>query len=116
MSGASGQPYMASSCSQTSSLRLDHLSSAKRTPRFVIALACFSAIGGFLFGYDTGVISGAMIQLRDRFQLNSVWQEMIVSVTLGAAAIFALIGQSCTRARDHALTSPCHVFLLLLLF
>ena len=42
-------------------------------------LTFLSAIGGFLFGYDTGVISGAMLLLRQEFSLNHVWQEMIVS-------------------------------------
>ena len=90
---ASGQPYMASSYSETSSLRIDELGQKPRTPMFVYILTFFSAIGGFLFGYDTGVISGAMILLRDEFVLNSVWQEMVVSVTIGAAALFALIGE-----------------------
>ena len=99
----SSQPYMASSCSQSSSLRLDRLSSSKQTPNFVVALACLSAIGGFLFGYDTGVISGAMIQLRDHFQLNAMWQEMIVSVTLAAAAVFALVGNETAQYHDMTL-------------
>ena len=55
-------------------------------------LTFFSAIGGFLFGYDTGVVSGAMILLRDEFHLNSFWQELVVSVTIGAAAVFAFLG------------------------
>ena len=90
---ASGHPYMASSYSETSSLRLDQLGNKVKTPPFVYLLTFFSAIGGFLFGYDTGVISGAMILLRDQFRLNSVWQEMVVSVTIGAAAVFALVGK-----------------------
>lgn len=61
----------------------------KRT-YFIWVLSSFSAIGGFLFGYDTGVISGAMLLLRDEFSLSSFWQEIVVSVTIGAAFISAL--------------------------
>ncbi len=64
-------------------LRVDQLPERIPTPPFVYILTLFSAIGGFLFGYDTGVISGAMISLRERFMLNSIWQEMIVSTTIG---------------------------------
>ena len=74
------------------SLHLDQLQSKAKTPGFVYILTIFSGIGGFLFGYDTGVISGAMILLREDFVLNSVWQELIVSMTIGAAAIFAIVG------------------------
>ncbi|ESO89990.1 hypothetical protein LOTGIDRAFT_77976, partial [Lottia gigantea] len=62
------------------------------TPLFIYILTFFAALGGFLFGYDTGVISGAIILLRNTYNLSSVWQEAVVSVTVGAAAIFALIG------------------------
>ena len=56
---------------------------------FVYLLAAISAIGGFLFGYDTGVVSGAMIKVRVRFDLDSTMQEAIVSATIGAAAVAA---------------------------
>lgn len=64
----------------------------QRTPCFVYVLSFFSAIGGFLFGYDTGVVSGAMLLIKDRFQLTSIKQEVVVSVTIGFAFLFALIG------------------------
>ncbi|XP_013395118.1 proton myo-inositol cotransporter isoform X2 [Lingula anatina] len=75
-----------------SALRMDRIRQEQRTPAFVYVLTLFSAIGGFLFGYDTGVVSGAMILLREEFRLDSLWQELIVSVTIGAAAVFALVG------------------------
>lgn len=66
--------------------------SKQSTPRYVYVLTAFAAIGGFLFGYDTGVISGAMILIKDEFHLSSFWQELIVSVTIGTAILGALIG------------------------
>ena len=60
-------------------LRLDKLHSKRLTPSFIYIITIFAALGGFLFGYDTGVISGAMILLRKEMNLSSVWQELIVS-------------------------------------
>jgi SP family myo-inositol transporter-like MFS transporter 13 len=62
------------------------------TPKFVYLLSMLAAVGGFLFGYDTGVISGAMLLLTQKFNLGHEWQEIIVSITVGAAALFSLIG------------------------
>lgn len=61
-----------------------------RAHGFVVVLTMVSALGGFLFGYDTGVVSGAMLKIRETFQLGSTWLEIIVSVTLAAAAVSAL--------------------------
>ncbi|KAK3558876.1 hypothetical protein QTP86_032138 [Hemibagrus guttatus] len=60
--------------------------------RFVYVLAFFSALSGFLFGYDTGVVSGAMLLLKKEMNLSSFWQELLVSSTVGAAALSALAG------------------------
>lgn len=73
-------------------LKIDSIREKPKTPCFVYVLTFFAALGGFLFGYDTSVISGAMILLRNEFGLSSLWQELIVSVTVGAAALFALVG------------------------
>ncbi|XP_028304642.1 proton myo-inositol cotransporter-like isoform X1 [Gouania willdenowi] len=62
------------------------------TPVFVYVLAFFSALGGFLFGYDTGVVSGAMLLIKKEMNLNALWQELLVSSTVAAAALSALTG------------------------
>lgn len=63
-----------------------------KSTKFLYFLAFFSAIGGFLFGYDTGVISGAMLLITDQYHLSTVYQELVVSITVAAAALFAFIG------------------------
>src|SRR5579863_3697877 len=59
---------------------------------FVYLAAIFAALGGLLFGYDTGVISGAELFFRNEFSLSTFALEVIVSGVLAGAAIGALIG------------------------
>lgn len=59
---------------------------------FVLKLTVTSALGGFLFGYDTGVVSGAMLLIVDDFDLTDVQEEVIVSITIVAAVTAALAG------------------------
>ncbi len=59
---------------------------------FVYLAAIFAALGGLLFGYDTGVISGAELFFRNEFTLSTFALEVIVSGVLAGAAIGALIG------------------------
>jgi len=68
------------------------LKRSKRSRGFLVVLTFFAALGGFLFGYDTGVVSGAMIKVREDFSLSSTLQEAVVSVTVGAAALAAAVG------------------------
>lgn len=59
---------------------------------FVYLAATFAALGGLLFGYDTGVISGAELFFRNEFTLSTFALEVIVSGVLAGAAVGALIG------------------------
>jgi sugar porter (SP) family MFS transporter len=59
---------------------------------FVYLAAAFAALGGLLFGYDTGVISGAELFLRRDFTLSTFALEVIVSGVLAGAAVGALGG------------------------
>lgn len=81
------------SCDETSPLILSP-DALKGNTIYIYLVAFLSAIGGFLFGYDTGIISGAMIYIRDVFGLNELWQESIVSSTLLAAWMFSILSGS----------------------
>ncbi|GLU20578.1 hypothetical protein SLE2022_367690 [Rubroshorea leprosula] len=65
-----------------------------RTP-YIMRLALSAGIGGLLFGYDTGVISGALLYIREDFHDvdRKTWlQETIVSMAVAGAIIGAAIG------------------------
>lgn len=63
---------------------------AKR-PLYIYVVTVLSAVGGFLFGYDTGVVSGAMILIKTQFSLSPTWQEIIVSATIAMAWLSSLL-------------------------
>ena len=55
-------------------------------------LTATSALGGFLFGYDSGVISGAMLPLRRAFDLTPNQEQVVVTATVVAAFASSLVG------------------------
>ena len=57
---------------------------------FVYICACFAAIGGFLFGYDTGVIAGAILFIRKEFTLGPGAEELIIGIISIGAVLGAL--------------------------
>src|ERR1043166_3875773 len=63
-----------------------------RGTRFVYVAAFFAALGGLLFGYDTGVISGALIFIKREFGLTTAAEEIVVSGVLLGATLGAIVG------------------------
>ena len=57
--------------------------------RFVYVVASVAALGGLLFGYDTGVISGALLFIKQDFELNPFVEGFIVSSLLLGAMVGA---------------------------
>lgn len=57
----------------------------------LVRISVIAAIGGLLFGFDTGVISGALLYLKKDFNANDVAQEWIVSVLLLGAIAGAIL-------------------------
>jgi MFS transporter, SP family, arabinose:H+ symporter len=60
--------------------------------KLYVTLICLTAaLGGFLFGFDTAVISGAINLLRAQFHLNSVLEGWVMSSALVGCVIGAAI-------------------------
>ncbi len=59
---------------------------------FTVLTSITVAIGGLLFGYDTAVISGAILFVREQFHLSSVQTELAVSIVLAGAFAGAAVG------------------------
>lgn len=65
-----------------------------KNPYLVYFVSVFAALTGLLFGYDTGVISGAILFIRQDFVLSPTLIEMTVSaVLIGALVGSALSGK-----------------------
>lgn len=61
--------------------------------RFLTKLTVIATLGGLLFGYDTGVISGALLYMKDDLALSAFGEATVVSSLLFPGAAFgALFG------------------------
>jgi SP family myo-inositol transporter-like MFS transporter 13 len=58
---------------------------------FLYYFTILACIGGFLFGYDTGVISGALILISDEFHLTDTQKEVVVSMTVAGALVGSIL-------------------------
>lgn len=64
----------------------------KQTNFLVYLIAIIAALGGLLFGYDTGVISGALLFIKDQWALSAYMEGLVVSSVL----IGAVVGAACS--------------------
>ena len=80
---------------------------APRRSAYVIALCCVAAIGGFLFGFDSGVINGAVDALAKAFGTDTAGTGFAVASVLLGCAMGALrcrqIGRLSGATSDDAL-------------
>lgn len=81
--------------------------------RFVLRLAIIAALGGFLFGYDTGVISGALLFITKDLHAGSFSEQAFVgSLLIGAVVGAALSGFSAdalSRRRTKIIAGSVYV-------
>ncbi|MEU9436785.1 sugar porter family MFS transporter [Streptomyces sp. NPDC048252] len=55
----------------------------------VIFIAAAAAMGGFLFGYDSSVINGAVEAIRDRYDVGSAALAQVIAIALIGCAVGA---------------------------
>jgi SP family galactose:H+ symporter-like MFS transporter len=58
---------------------------------YFYVIAGVAALGGLLFGYDTGVISGALLFIRQVMSLSPTLQGIVVAIALAGATIGAAV-------------------------
>jgi sugar porter (SP) family MFS transporter len=61
---------------------------------YILGISFISALGGYLFGFDFAVISGALPFLQKQFDLNEYWQGFATGVLAIGAIIGCLIAGS----------------------
>jgi len=72
--------------------------SGDRLTGAVVVVALVSAISGLLYGYDTGIISGALLQIGDEFHIGNGWEQLIAASILIGAVVGAL---TCSRLSER---------------
>ena len=69
-----------------------------RSPGFVELTAGIAALAGLLFGFDTGIISGAILFIKSEFHLAPLTEEFLVSAALIGAVCGCVLSGRVTDA------------------
>ncbi len=80
---------------------------------FLLIIACIAALSGFLFGFDTGIISGAFLFIAQEFNLSQDMNTLIIaSVLLGAIIGSGISGRFSDKfGRQKLLIAAAIIFL-----
>ena len=78
----------------------------------ILQITIIAALGGLLFGYDTGVIAGSQLYFTKYFNLSSAQQGWAVSSALYGALVGALVGGYLTKriSRKYTLILAAALF------
>ncbi|MDN5902007.1 MAG: sugar porter family MFS transporter [Corynebacterium casei] len=74
------------------------------TDRYVKLVALIAALGGLLFGYDTGVMSGALLFISPEFDMTAHQEGWVTSMLLVGAAVGALTAGRAADALGRRMT------------
>ncbi|GAA0461525.1 sugar porter family MFS transporter [Streptomyces olivaceiscleroticus] len=78
----------------------------------VLGASAVAALGGFLFGYDTGIISSALLHITPEFHLSAGMQQVTVASLLLGAIVGVLVSGAVTDAvgRRRTLLAAAGIF------
>ncbi len=91
----------------------DHRDASTNLP-LIAAIVGVATIGGFMFGYDSGVINGTQEGLKSTFDLSEAWLGITVSALLPGCAVGAFVaGRSADRfGRRRVMLAAAMLFIL----
>ena len=81
---------------------------------FLYLATIIASLSGLLFGYDTGVVSGAVLFLKIQYHLSATMEEIVTSIVL-VGAIFGAVGSgrlADTLGRRPLMIATAAVFLV----
>ncbi|CAL1282646.1 unnamed protein product [Larinioides sclopetarius] len=95
-------------------VEIDIYEKKKCQPMYVTFAAIVASVGGVLFGYDIGITSGALLQLKEDFHLTSFEQEMVVSSVLIGAFFASFVGGNIVDSwgRKVGISVSCVLFII----
>jgi|FEC22Drversion2_1045045.scaffolds.fasta_scaffold00217_26 MFS transporter, SP family, galactose:H+ symporter len=82
--------------------------------RRIVLIACVGAIGGFLFGFDTAIISGAIVQLTKEWSLAPLTVGTVVTGVLWGGLVGAAIAGKAADVlgREAMISATAAVFVV----
>jgi sugar porter (SP) family MFS transporter len=82
----------------------DHPPAPRQLTGAVVIVALVPAISGALYGYDTGIISGALLQITKDFGIAESWKQVIAASILLGAVVGALVCSYLSQRRGRKTT------------
>ena len=86
-----GSPRRQSTSTASTNFELPHVGTGRPVHRLGV-IATVATFGGLLFGYDTGVVNGALEPLSEDFGLSALSEGLVVASLMVGAAFGAVFG------------------------